>query len=234
MSEYFIIEISFIKMIKILAFEQDREIEFYLAKWRKIILSTTEIDQDAAAQAINSAYAFVGYDKPNIVFCHSLHAGLATILEQGLCRLECGVEYYLIQIIWNNIKSQLSQEVTLLVNQKNYQMQCQVNQYKIQMINQIRRQLDNQANQQQKKILIRSQLYIRPEVLISYASKSDFCISILNCDYDSIIWQVFQSLIKNCGWIISLEKLVSNDNNYSKWEKMVIICETPIGIYFNS
>lgn len=227
MSEYFRIEISLIKMIKILTFEQEQEIEFYLAKWRTIILSTSEIDKDAATKAIKSAYSFVGNEKPNIVFCKSPYTALTIILEQGLCRLESGVEYYLIKTIWNYIKTQLSQEVVRLVSQNNYKLQCKVNEYKNQIINQVRRQVDIRANQQQKILLRRSNIYIQPEVLASYASKSDFCISVLKCDYDSMIWQVFQLLIQNCGWIISLKKLVNN-------EKMVIICERPMKLSFDS
>ncbi len=215
-------------MLENLTFEQEQEIEFYKAKWRKIILSTSEIDKYAAAEAIDSAYTFVGYGKPNIVFCNSPYAALSTIIEQGLCRLEYGVEYYLIQKNWDRIKSQLSQEVIRLVSQKHEKLKYLVNQYKNLLINQIRRQLDSQANQQQQKTLIRSSIYIQPEVLVSYGSKSDFCISVLNCDYDSIILQLFQSLIQNCGWIISLEKLVRNGHNSINFEKMVIICERPI------
>ncbi|BAZ12645.1 hypothetical protein NIES4071_44770 [Calothrix sp. NIES-4071] len=211
-----------------LTLEQETIIKNYEAKWLKLISTDSTVDKNAAAEAINAAYAIVGEQKPTIIFCDSLYAAFRSILEQGMCRLESGVEYELIKKTWNYIKNQLNPEVTRLICQSNEEVQHRVSQYKKQIINQIRRQLDSEANQQQKKILIRSSIYIQPEVLASYGSQCDFCISELNCEYDYAIWQVFQSIVKNCGWIISLEKLVSTENNFVNREKLVIICEKPI------
>jgi hypothetical protein len=198
-------------------------IEKYVHKWQEIILSTTAIDKKAAVEAINQAYAIIGYAQPTIIICDSLYDVFQAILDQGLCRLDSGIESYLIKKVWNQVKSQLNIETLRLIAHKNLQLKYQVKQYKSQIINQLRRQLHSQANQLQKKLLIRSRIYLQPEVLASYGSKSDFCISELNCEHDSVIWQAFQSIIQNCGWIISLEKFVSTGNR----EKVVIICPAP-------
>lgn len=198
-------------------------IEKYVHKWQEIILSTTAIDIKAAVEAINQAYVIVGYTQPTIIICDSLCAALRTMLNQGLCRLDSGIEYYLIHKVWNQVKSQLHVETLRLIAHKNLQLKYQVKQYKAPIINQLRRQLDSQANQLQKKLLIRSRIYLQPQVLASYGSKSDFCISELNCEHDSISWQAFQSIAQHCGWIISLEKFVSTGNR----EKVVIICKAP-------
>ncbi len=62
----------------------------------------------------------------------------------------------------------------------------------------------------------------------------DFCMSVFNCNYDPIDWQLLELLVQNCGWIISLEKLVSSGHNSTKFEKMVIICERPIKLSFDN
>ncbi|MBN3905503.1 MAG: hypothetical protein HWQ35_02605 [Nostoc sp. NMS1] len=131
--------------------EQEKIIEAYEKKWRNIILSIEAINKNAAAEAINKAYASLGYIKPNIVFCNSPYAAFTIILEQGLCRLEYGVEYCLLFKIWDYIKRQLDGEIIRLICQKNEQLKHLINQYKNQLLNQIRRQLNEQANQQQKK-----------------------------------------------------------------------------------
>lgn len=198
-------------------------IETYKHKWQEIILSTTAIDRKAAVEAINQAYTILGYAQPTIIICDSLYAALRTMLDQGSCRLDSGIEYYLIKKVWNQVKSQLNVDTLRLIAYNNLQLKYKVKQYKRQILNQLRRQLDSQANQLQKKLLIRTRIYLQPEVLASYGSQSDFCISELNCEHDSISWQAFQSIAQNCGWIISLEKFLSSGNR----EKVVIICKPP-------
>ncbi|MBD2186306.1 DUF6745 domain-containing protein [Aerosakkonema funiforme] len=34
----------------------------------------------------------------------------------------------------------------------------------------------------------------------------DFCISVLNCDYDRQKWSALQSLVQDCGWVFPLER----------------------------
>lgn len=215
-----------------LTIEQEAIIKNYEAKWLKLISTDNAIEKNAAVSAINAAYTIFGKSKPTIIFCDSTYDAFKIILEQGLCRLESGVEYDLINKVWNNIKNQLNPQVARLICQSNEQIKHKVSQYKSNIINKIRRQLDSEANEQQKKILIRSNIYIQPEVLVSYGSQCDFCISELNCEYDYATWEVFQSILQNCGWIISLEKLVSTENNSTNIEKVVIICEKPMAVLF--
>lgn len=217
----------FIQPLQHLTIDQEKILKNYEDKWLKLISATDKVDKYAAAEAINVAYAIVGHEKPTIIFCESLYEAFEAILKQGMCRMESGVEYDLIKTTWNHIKNQINPEFTRLISQNSEQVKQRVYQYKNQIITQIRKQLDSKANQQQKKILTRSSFYIQPEVLASYGSKCDFCISELNCDYDYSIWQAFQSIVQNCGWIISLEKFVSAENNTANREKIVIICEVP-------
>lgn len=49
----------------------------------------------------------------------------------------------------------------------------------------------------------------------------DFCICALNCSYEPSKWELFQSLTKDCGWTVPLEKIV-------------IVCDRPIKVSFDS
>lgn len=90
-------------------------IEQYEHKWQEIILSTSAINRKAAVEAINQAYTIVGHAQPTIIICDSLYAALRTMLDQGSCRLDSGVEYYLIQQVWNQVKTQLNEEILQLI-----------------------------------------------------------------------------------------------------------------------
>lgn len=213
-----------------LTLEQETIIKDYEAKWLKLIAADNAIEKNAAVKAINAAYTIFEKPKPTIIFCNSPYDAFKIVLAQGLCRLESGVEYDLINKVWNGIKNQLNPQVTRLICQKNEQLKHKVSQDKSNILNQIRRQLDSEVNEQQKKMLIRSNIYIQPEILASYGSQCDFCISELNCEYDYATWEVFQSILQNCGWIIFLEKLLNTENDSLNIEKIVIICEKPIAV----
>ncbi|TWH54173.1 hypothetical protein [Dulcicalothrix desertica] len=213
-----------------LTLEQETIIKKYEAKWLKLIAANNAFDKNAAAEAINTAYTIFEKPKPTIIFCDSQYHAFKIVLEQGICKLESGVEYDLINKLWNGIKNQLNPQIARLICQSNEPIKQIISQYKSNTINQIRRQLDSEANEQQKKILIRSNTYIQPEILASYGSQCDFCISELSCEYDDKIWLVFQSILQNCGWIITLEKLVNSENGSLNREKIVIICEKPIAV----
>lgn len=51
--------------------EQEAQISIIVEKWRAIALSTEPIDRHKAASAIKSAYAFMGQEVPEIIFCDS-------------------------------------------------------------------------------------------------------------------------------------------------------------------
>lgn len=62
---------------------------------------------------------------------------------------------------------------------------------------------------------------IRSELWASYGSWLDFRISVCNAAHDQKIWEVFQSLVSNCGWILP-------------FEKTCIVCDRPIKLSFDS
>ncbi len=56
--------------------EQEAQIAIIVEKWRAIALSTKPIDRHKATEAIKSAYALIGKESPEIVFCPSPHDAL--------------------------------------------------------------------------------------------------------------------------------------------------------------
>jgi hypothetical protein len=52
------------------------------------------------------------------------------------------------------------------------------------------------------------------EYLIAQASMFDFCYSVLNCVSEETLWQAYQDLAQNCGWLWA-------------YEKVCIVCERP-------
>jgi hypothetical protein len=48
----------------------------------------------------------------------------------------------------------------------------------------------------------------------------DYCISVLNCDYDQTRWQLFQTLVQECGWILADLKVC-------------LVCDRPTDISFD-
>lgn len=49
--------------------------------------------------------------------------------------------------------------------------------------------------------------YDLPFLWAGDASIHDFCISVLNCKVNQAKWSAFQSLVKNCGWILPFENI---------------------------
>jgi hypothetical protein len=107
-------------------------------------------------------------------------------------------------------------------------------QYNNQISIHLKRQLAEQIAPQNKRLLTRYSLYVKPEKWANYGSKSDFCISVLNCHHNNQNWEVFQALVRHCGCIFSFEKASHNGASTIQYKKMVIICEHPIQISLDS
>jgi hypothetical protein len=63
--------------------------------------------------------------------------------------------------------------------------------------------------------------YFDPEGWACRGSLFDFCISVLNCDYDQRQWEKFQLLASECSWVFP-------------YEKACLVCERPIKLSFDS
>jgi hypothetical protein len=54
-----------------------------------------------------------------------------------------------------------------------------------------------------------------------YCLLFDFCISVLNCTLAQSTWELYQSLVNDCGWVLA-------------HEKTCFVCERPIKLSFDN
>ncbi len=62
---------------------------------------------------------------------------------------------------------------------------------------------------------------IAPERWACRGSLYDYYFSVLNCKYEQKKWQLFQSIVKHCGWIYPFERIA-------------LVCDRPINLFFDS
>ncbi len=186
------------KIITFLTPEQEALIPVY-REWRKIALSTQRIDREKAADAIKAAYALCYVNEPEIVFYDSPYAAAKTIIY-----------HHLGNPLSKQLKSQRLQPVKQVRNQLDLQIYQQLDE---QLFNQLYRQLlreklelTRQLQSQLRKNLIRQLTSkidncIKLEEWVCASSLLDFCIAVLSCATNRTNWEVFQLIVKHCGWI---------------------------------
>ncbi len=183
------------KKIERLTPEQEALFPTYLEKWRAIALKPGPIDPHKATQAIKAAYHLFRLKEPNILFVDSPYAALDALLTQPGSQLGKPLEGKL----WSELEGQLSELETQLS----------------QLWRQLKRELESE---------LRIPPYINwitPELWVSGGAWFDFCISVLNGVHHAKKWQVFQALVKYCGWMFF-------------FEKTAIVCDRPIKLAFDS
>lgn len=85
---------------------------------------------------------------------------------------------------------------------------------------QLSRHLTNRMSKKFNLLKFLPEYFVLREYQIAATKCVDFCISVLDCDIESDIWEVFKSVLTECGWIYPFEKIC-------------FICERPIEIYFD-
>ena len=80
--------------------------------------------------------------------------------------------------------------------------------------------LTNQISKKFNVLKFLPEYFILREYEIAASKCLDFCISVLHCDIEPDIWEVFKSVLKEFGWIYPFEKIC-------------FICDRPIEIYFD-
>jgi hypothetical protein len=173
---------------------QEALIPVYREKWRAIALSTEPIDRQKAAEAVNAAYQIIGYLPPQIVFCDSPNAALSRTRRERSSEVagQLGTKLRIESIhrLSNQLGKKLNSDLTCL------------------MWSQLRPHLWEQLNRQLKGQLgVKIDEGIQPELWACNASIFDFCISVLNCSHSQKEWQVYRSLIENCGWFFPFERV---------------------------
>jgi hypothetical protein len=206
-------------------------IPVYREKWRQIALSTQPIDRHKAAESILNAYAFAGIKPPEIVFCDSPYAAFSYVsqkeeTESGelLSRLGNSVKQRLATQVFTQLNSQIISQLTeefmgelrRMNKPEEEQILCNLPAMYFDLWNEFEQQSGVEEWQ-----LKDSGFDLNP---MEWASQQggflDYCISVLNCDYDQTRWQIFQTLVQECGWILPDQKVC-------------LVCDHPTDISFD-
>lgn len=183
-----------------------------------------------ATAAINTAYNIIRYLEPEIIFCDSPDAALQALkpLIEGDLGSELGREIReKIHIeLYNQLRYQLGSE---LQNQLYSQLYNRLYDPIYQLHSQIKDELLNrfigELDSSDWDSILNRQFYnnncIVSELSAFNGSWVDFCISVLNLEFDRPLYSAFKSLVENCGWIYP-------------FEKMCFVCDRPIQLHFDS
>jgi hypothetical protein len=186
--------------------EQEALIPVYKEKWRRIALSTEPIDRQKVAEAVKIACAAAGYEKePKIIFFESPKAACEAVLKSegngekvrqlDTDNINCipGIDDDIArQIQWQvdeDVWEKLWQEMAIPLYYEMYEQGWWT----------LEIQLEYSKGCSDVNLLM-------PESLAGYGSVYDFCISVLNCECDRNLWQMFHDIIKYCGWIFDFEE----------------------------
>jgi hypothetical protein len=142
--------------------------------------------------------------------------------------VDSDLRYILGRQIWSEIKSQLSQQNIREIRWGNEHLEKLFNLYIYQVFVKYANTGIDRLNHQQRIRLTRLRINIPFGKYAAYASQSDFCISVLNCGYDSEKWEVFKSLINDCGLIFCYEQPEDINDPTSKLISIAMICDCPM------
>lgn len=203
--------------IEILTPEQDALISVYQTKWKNVALSIERIKHRKATQAVNQVYKVLGFPPPHVDFFTDPH----TVLDEfTLAQLTASGR--------NGLKQHLGQPLQSLMFKKIWSA----------LHKQLRRQLSSQLLDKLNAQLLQplpAQLPWRMveecyPLTLYYVSSNwwaytgsffDFCISVLECNYNAQYWKAYQVFAQECGWIYP-------------FETTAFICDRPIQLSVDS
>jgi hypothetical protein len=220
-------------LIEKLTPQQEALIPIYREKWRKIALSTERIDKEKAVAAVQAAYYAIDYEPPKVIFQDNPYAACNWMVKRLSPQF---IESYLYEPnslsslfsahFFQEIARQLSQQLgkqthAQLMNFFQYLVDDSFNH---ELVNDLLAQFSVQLNPKVNDYLwwleIQLNECFKPENYIHWMTGFDFCLSVLNITYPHKTWQVFQSLIQECGWIFA-------------YDDICIVCDRPLHIRFD-
>jgi hypothetical protein len=201
---------------------------FYANKWQNLILSSDKIDKTKAENAVKLAYSIMGYEEPIIIFADSLTAALEYILSLKSCLVHGDIQYLLGYGLWSQIKNQLSQQVVREIRWQNDYLGELINQIKHPIIVKFIKPAIDRLSAQYRVRLIRLGINTVPEKYDIYGSQADYGISVLKCNYNLQKWEIFKSLVSNCGLTFCFKQPERVDDSITNLINIVVICDRPM------
>ena len=210
--------------------EQIALVSIYRDKWRQIGLSIKPIDRPQATAAINTAYNIIGCPEPEIIFCDSPYIALQAVEPLRIGDSGLGMASEIRNKIHNELydilRSQLGRELENQIYSQLYNpLYAQLmNQLHLHVKDEVYVKLARKLGGRFQRFPI-AQAYhnnsIVSELSACHGCWVDFCIGVLNLEYDRPLYSAFKSLVENCGWIYP-------------FEKKCFVCDRPIQLHFDS
>lgn len=199
-------------MVEQLTIDREKLILEYRQKWRELALSTEPINRSRATSAVNAAYALAGRQPPEILFCDSPHTALEVILNRSKLRLDK-------KQLWSELDDKMSAVLGYKFASKDRQLESRVKSLGSALTSQTQQESWKQGRRKnQEELRAIFEHCIRPEVLACDGAWLDFQIS-LN-DRQCEAWEVFENLVRYCGWIFP-------------FTKTAIVCDRPRVLEFD-
>jgi len=178
--------------------EQEAMMPVYEEKWWKIATSTASLDPSKAREAVQAAYALICKKEPEIIFADGpAYACQHISMHFSPYRKEL-----------TDIVKQLNDTIVKLKIKIGSQMHHDLFRYFKEREAIIRTSISAIAEIIYNQIGIEiDQFYsMGTENFVSNGSLLDYCISELNCQPHRPIWDIYQLLMQNAGWIFPFEK----------------------------
>ncbi len=193
---------SQIKLEKLTS-EQKALISVYQQKWRNIALSTEPINRPKASEAIKAAYTLIGEKEPEILFFDSPYLASKELEDLSFTQLDNDDLIYKLRVIPSRCDEELFGQ-----------------------LQEMHRLLEDglQEKLYADGVYVPDEFqvgYRQPDLACTECSWLDFYISELKIEHDPILWEVYQGVIKHCGWICT-------------YQEVCLICERPTKLSFDN
>ncbi|MEL6459337.1 MAG: DUF6745 domain-containing protein [Cyanobacteria bacterium J06621_15] len=192
----------------------------YLEKWRKVAFSTEPINREKSESAIKKAYTLIDEPEPQVFFFDSPYAAVVA-LDKLEDEIGCSELDYddMIDRLWDKLVESLT-PTPLLKDKDDYQLRLQT--FDVHKI--IRKDVNERYHQPDEPFYWIPEEFkegtYQPDTVCSEMARLDFSVSELKCDEDSEIWQNFQAIVNNCGWIAS-------------YQELCVVCDRPCILTFD-
>ena len=198
--------------------EQETLIPIYIDKWKKIALSTQRLDRQKAYDAVAAAYHWFDTEAPEIIFVDSPY--------EAFKELDNYSQEYLDFSLLSDLRHPLLSYEQKIDNSTAIEQIKFIEQELFELVLDIRAKiypLLEECLYEDNISLPDDYCDGSPNIdfLIPECCFYDFCISVLNCEYNENKWQVFKDVIQYCGWLIS-------------YKNICFICERPTRLSFDS
>lgn len=199
--------------------EQEALILVYRRKWQKIALSTARINCQKAAEVVKAVYAAIGLSKLDVLFFNQLEfQAIATFkVSPNPGEILAEIARKLIQQ-WEPLTRQLAPSVFQTIETKlifddsselkkqqwlsSESLWCQIWREWLYFVS--HKLWDERLFQLWQPLIEQLEnfnIFAFWNQLAEFGSYFDYCISVLNCKYDRDRWNLYQSVVHDCGWI---------------------------------